>query len=220
MTWTPADAAERAVHAALHGRFDEAAAEGAAAVGALAAALADRDAGARQGAAAALGRLGDARAAAPLVGLFKDADASVRAAAVDAIAGIGLASADPLLEALGDRTATVRAAAGAALERLGEDRVALALVGRLSAGAAARHAGRDLRVVQARADLDAARNAADALERLLGHARRSLRPDTVRRCAELGDVILIEPGEAPGQSETAALDAIRQAAQDELGRRG
>jgi hypothetical protein len=42
--WTPRDAAERAVHAAIHGRFDEAAAEGAAAaVDPLVAALADRD---------------------------------------------------------------------------------------------------------------------------------------------------------------------------------
>ena len=79
---------------------------------------------------------------------------------------------------------------------------------------------RDLRVVRTRAELDAARGTVDALERLLDHAARLLPPDTVRRCAELADVILLEPGEAPGHSETQDLEAIRRAAQDELSRRG
>jgi HEAT repeat protein len=220
MAWTPADAAERVVHAALHGRFDEAAAEGAAAVDALLAALADRDPAARRGAAAALGRLADPRAAVALVGLFKDADVPVREAAVGAVAAIGLPAADTLLDALRDRTATVRTAAGAALSQIGEGRVAAALFGRLSGGSPARHAGRDLRVVQGRADLDGARRAADALELLLDHSIRALPPDTLRRCAELADVIRIEPGEVPGQGETVDLERIRDAAAAELSRRG
>jgi HEAT repeat protein len=220
LTWTPADAAERVVHAALHGRFDDATAEGTAAVDPLVATLADRDPAARRGAAAALGRLADPRAAPALAVLFKDADPSVREAAVGAVVAIGLPSADAVLEALRDRTATVRGAAAAALSRIGEGRVVAALLARLSAGSPAHHAGRDLRIVQAREDLDAARRAADALEGLLDHAIRALPPDTVRRCAEVADVIMIEPGEAPGHNETVDLEALRQAAHEELARRG
>jgi HEAT repeat protein len=212
MVWTPAGPVERIVHAALNGRFDEAVAGGSAAVEPLVAALADGDPAARRGAAAALGRLADPRAAAALVALFKDTDASVRDASVGAVAAMGLASADAVIDALRDRTATVRAAAAAALSQVGEGRVAGALISRLSAGSPARHAGRDLRVVQGRADLDAARQAADALERLLDHAGRALPPDAVRRCAEVADVILIEPGEAPGDSETVDLQRVRDAA--------
>ncbi len=217
--WTPDGPAERIVHAALNGRFDEAVAGGPAAVEPLVAALADGDPAARRGAAAALGRLGDPRAAAALVALFKDPDASVRDAAVGAVAAMGPASADAVIDALPDRTATVRTAAAAALSRLGEGRVAGALIARLSAGSPARHAGRELRVVQTRADLDAARQAADALERLLNHAGRALPPDAVRRCAEVADVILIEPGEAPGDSETVDLGRVRTAADAEWKRR-
>jgi len=219
MTWTPADPAERVVYAALHGRYDEAAAAGSAAVDPLVAALADRDPEARRGAAGALGRLADPRAAGALVALFKDADQSVREAAATAIAGIGLPAADAVLDALKDRTATVRVAAVAALGRLGGGSVAGALLARLSAGSPAQHAGRDLRVVGTRADLDVARQAADAIERLLEHAAAALPPDAVRRCFEVADVILIEPGEAPGQSETVDLDRVREAAHEELRRR-
>jgi HEAT repeat protein len=220
MAWSPADAAGRVVHAALHGRFDEAAAEGAAAVDALVAVLADRDAAARRGAAAALGRVADPRAAGALVGLFKDADVPVRDAAIGAVAVIGLPAADALLEALRDRTATVRAAAAAALSQVGEGRVAAALIARLSGGSPAQHAGRELRVVQGREDLDDARDAADALGRLLEHSIRALPPDALRRCAGLADVIRIEAGETPGPGETVDLESVRQAAHDELSRRG
>jgi HEAT repeat protein len=219
IAWSPADAAERVVHAALHGRYDEAAAEGAAAVDPLVAALADRDPEARRGAAGALGRLADPRAASALVALLKDADPSVRDAAAGAVAAIGLPAADAVLDALRDRTATVRTGAASALAKIGEGRVAAALADRVSAGTPARHAGRDLRVVQTRAALDAARHSADLLGLLLDHAVRALPPDAVRRCAELPDVILIEEGERPGHSETVDLDVLRDAAAGELSRR-
>jgi HEAT repeat protein len=219
MTWTPSDGAGRAVHAALHGRFDEAAAEGPEALDALVGALAARDAGARRGAAAALGRLADPRAAAALVGLFKDVDAAARDAAVDALAAIGLPAADAVLDGLGDRAATVRTAAAATLAKLGEGRVGATLLARLAAGSPARHAGRDLRIVQTRADLDAGRQAADALGRLFDHAARSLPSDVVMRGVEVADVLLLEPGETPGQSDTVDLQAVRDAAAAELARR-
>jgi HEAT repeat-containing taxis protein len=220
MNWTPADATERAVHAALHGRFDEAAAAGGAALDALVSALADRDPAARRGAAGALGRLADPAAAGALVALFKDADASVRDAASAALSSIGLPASGAVLDALRDRTATVRAAAAATLAQIGEARVAADLLGRLAAGSPAQHAGRDLRIVATRPDLDAARQAADALERLLDHAARAVPPDVLRRCAEAADVILVEPGEAPGQSDTVDLESARDAAAGELRRRG
>jgi HEAT repeat protein len=219
-TWTPATSLERAVFAALHGRFDEAEAEGGVAVEPLMIALADRDPAARRGAAGALGRLADPRAATALVALFKDTDPEVRGAGEAAAGAIGIAAADALVDALRDRSSAVRTSATAALARLGEGRVADVLMARLAAGQAARHAGRDLRVVSSRADLDAAREASDALELLVTHTVRALPHGAVRRCAELADVILIEPGEVPGSSETVDLDSVRIAAGEELTRRG
>jgi HEAT repeat protein len=218
--WTPTDASERIVHAALHGRFDEAEAEGAAAVEPLIAALADRDPSARRGALAALGRLGDARAASAIAALFKDADASVRDASADALASIGPASADALLEALRDRATTVRTAAERALSGVGEGRVAAALVGRLTSGQPTRHGGTNLRVVATRAQLDATRQAADALDTLLRRMLGRMPVEALRQVVALTDVILLEPGTVPGHSDTIDTEELRQTAKDELTRRG
>jgi len=218
--WTPGDTSQRVVHAVLHGRLDEAVAEGAAAVEPLTAALADREAPARRAAAAALGRLGDARAAAAIAALFKDTDAGVREAAADALGAIGPAATDAIVEALRDRAATVRTAAERALSSVGEQRVAETLVARLGVGRPARHGGTDLRIVTARADLDAARQASDTLDTLLRHAIRKLPVEALRQVTTVTNAILIEPGEVPGHSETLDTEALRQAARDELGRRG
>ena len=88
--WTPASPAERIVHAALNGRFDEAVAGGSAAVEPLVAALADGDPArveARQPRSAAWATRARPR---PSCALFKDTDASVRDAAVGAVAAMGL----------------------------------------------------------------------------------------------------------------------------------
>jgi HEAT repeat protein len=218
--WSPADTAQRVVHAALQGRFDEAEAEGAAAVEPLMAALADREVSARRGAVTALGRLGDARASAAIAALFKDPDAGVREAAAEALAAIGPAASDTLIEALQDRAATARTAAERALARMGEGRVTSALIVRVSAGEATRHGDTNLRVVSTQSDLDAARQAADALDTLMRHAIRKLPVEALRQVAALADVIRLEPGEVPGHSDTLDADAMRVAAREELCRRG
>jgi HEAT repeat protein len=218
--WAPADASERVVHAAVHGRFDEAASAGADAVEPLVAVLADRDPSMRQGALAALGRLADARAAAAIAVLFKDPDTTVRQAAADALAAIGPAAAETLLESLRDRTATVRAAAGRALSLIGESRVAAALLGRLAVGHATRHGETDLRVVATREELDAARKAVDGLDSVLRHAAAKLSVDALRQIVKVADVIHLEPGEVPGDSDRADAGPVREAAHEEMGRRG
>ncbi len=218
--WVPTDVSQRAVHAALHGRFDEAAAEGAAAVDPLIAALADRDPSARLGAVTSLGRLGDPRASADIAALFKDSEASVREAAADALVAIGPASSHALVDTLSDRAATVRTAAERALSGIGEGRVAAALIAEVQVGQRTQHGAIDLLVIGSRTDLDAARQAADALESLLAHARRKMPVDALRHVAALTDVILLEPGEVPGKSDTLDADALRQDARDELRRRG
>jgi HEAT repeat protein len=218
--WTPRDTAERIVHAAIHGRFEEAAAEGTAAVEPLVSALADRDPDARRGAVSALGRLGDARAAAAMAALLGDTDARVRDAAADALAAIGPAAADAILEALRHRATTVRAAAARSLSALGEARVATTLAARLSAGRAARHGGTDLRVVSTRDELDGARQTVDALGTLLRRGIATIPVDALRAVAALSDVILLEAGRVPDPGDRVDTEEWRQAAQDELHRRG
>jgi HEAT repeat protein len=218
--WTPRDPAQRVVHATIHGRFDEAAAEGPAAVEPLAAALADRDPEARRCAVTALGRLGDARAAAAVAALFKDADVRVRDAAADALAAIGPAAADAILDAMRDRANTVRTAAARSLSTLGEGRVVTTLVARLGAGRPAQHGAANLRVLETRAELDAARQAADALDTLLRYAIAMVPGDALRTVAALADVLLLEAGRVPDQSDRLDAGELRQAALEELRRRG
>jgi HEAT repeat protein len=218
--WAPRDAVQRAVHATIRGRFADAEAEGPAAVPPLVAALADRDPDRRLGAVAALGRLGVAAAAVPIAALFRDADPRVRDAAADALAAIGPDAADTILEALRDRANTVRAAAARSLSALGEGRVAATLIAGLSAGRPAQHGGVDLRLVAARAELDEARHAADALDTLLRHAAATIPVDALRAIAAVTDVILVEAGRVPDGSDRIDAEELRHAAALELRRRG
>jgi HEAT repeat protein len=218
--WTPADASERVVHAAIHGRFDQAAKEGAAAVDPLVAMLADRDPSMRQGALATLGRLADVRTAAAIAAAFKDPDATVRQAAADALAALGPAAADTVVEALGDRAPIVRASAERALSAIGAGQVSAALLAHLAVGQPTRHGGTDLRVVTTREDLDQARHGSDLLDTLLRHAAATLPVEALRRVAALADVMHLEPGRVPDDSGRADLEGLREAAWQELGRRG
>jgi HEAT repeat protein len=218
--WAPGDASERAAHAVVHGRYDEAAAEGAAAAEPLTAALAEREASARRGAVAALGRLRDARSAGSLAALLRDPDASVRDAAGDALAAIGPEAADALVEALGERAAAVRSAAERSIAAIGEGRVGMTLVAGVSAGQATAHGASQVRVVGTRAELDSARRAADGLDTLLANAVKKMPVDALRAVAGLADVILVETGQAPGSSERVDTEPLRRLAAAELARRG
>jgi hypothetical protein len=155
-----------------------------------------------------------------MAALYRDTDARVRDAAADALAAIGPDALDAILEALRDRANPVRAAAARSLSALGEGRVATTLAARLGAGRAAQHGGTDLRIVSTRDELDGARQAADALGTLLRHGIAKVPVDSLRAVAGLTDVLLLEAGRVPDGSDRIEADELRQAAQDELRRRG
>lgn len=217
--WTPSSAAQRAVRAVLDGRFADAAAEGPVAVEFLVPALGEREARTRREAAEALGTLADASAGPALAALLADPDSAVRDAAVVAIAAIGPAAAAALLDPLEDRAATTKGAAGRALDRIGAPAAAAHLLSQLAVGEAVTHAGTPLRIVQALDPLEQARHAADALERLLAHVVRKLPPDLLSAIASLPDVVLLEPGQAPGTGDTLDCRDLREIVRKELSRR-
>jgi hypothetical protein len=103
---------------------------------------------------------------------------------------------------------------------VGEGRVAAALVGRLTSGRPTRHGGTDLRVVATRAQLDTARQAADALDILLRRMLEKVPVEALRQVVALTDVILLEPGTVPSHSDTIDTKGLRQTGKDELTRRG
>ena len=218
--WTPVGTSGRVVHAVLHGRFDEATAQGAAAVAPLVAMLADRDPSMRRGALEALGRLAEPPTAQAIGTAFRDPDASVRQAAAAALAALGPAAADTVMEALGDRATTVRASAEQALSAIGAGEVAIALLARLAVGQPTRHGGTSLRVVATRDSLDQARQGADRLDALLRHAAAKVPVEVLRLVAASPDVMLLEPGHVPDDSDRADLEGLREAAWEALGRRG
>ncbi len=218
--WTPVGSAARVVHAALHGRFDEAASHGASAVEPLVALLANREPSMRRGALEALGRLADSRTAPAIGAALRDSDAAVRHAAANALAALGPAAADTIVEALGDRATTARASAEQALAAVGAGEVAGALLVRLAVGQPTRHGGTELRVVATREDLDQARQAADRLDALLQHAASKLPVEALRRIAAAPDVMRLEPGQVPDDSDRADLEGLRKAARKETARRG
>lgn len=218
--WSPADGRQRVVHAVLHGRYDEAAREGELAVGPLVAALADRDAATRRGAAAALGGFEDRRAMEALAGLLGDADAAVRESAIEALSRIGAPASSFLVRALDDRGGPARAAAARAIAAVGEGAVADAVAAPLRAGQPATHAGLPLRIVADREALDAARLAADHLAILVSQSVRQLPVDALRRLAVLDDVMLVETGRVPDLDERLSCEGLRRQAERELKTRG
>jgi HEAT repeat protein len=129
--WKPATAEQRAAVALALGQFDQAVAEGTAALGSLLTALRDIDPAFRRKTADALGTLGDARAVEALQAALQDDDASVRATAAGALAKLG--NLQPLLGQLQDPHSQMRAEAGKELQQLGwkpataEERVTLAV---------------------------------------------------------------------------------------------
>jgi HEAT repeat protein len=86
-------------------------------------ALNDEDWAVREDAAAALGRLKDARAVMPLIVLLRDEDRAVRQAAIGALASIGEPSVEVLGRCLQDESLEVQEAASQILAGIGDDRV-------------------------------------------------------------------------------------------------
>jgi hypothetical protein len=149
--------------------------------------------------------------------VLNDQDAGVRDAAVAALSAIGPPAAAPLVRALDDRNNTTRAAAARAIAAIGEGPVASALAPGLLAGAAVKHGGLDLRVVDTREALDDARLSADLLTILASQAGARLPHDTLQMLASLDDVMLIEPGRVPDPDERVSCEALRGMARKRLG---
>lgn len=95
------------------------------------AALKDEDWGIREDAAAALGRLRDARGVRPLIIALKDSDQAVRMAAKTALIEIGEAAIEDLTCCLRDPSLTVQEAAAAILATIGDSRALEPLISSL-----------------------------------------------------------------------------------------
>ena len=95
---------------------------GAPAVGPLATALKNENAGVRSKAAEALGAIGDAHAAEPLIDTLRDNVNNVRKAATEALGKIGPSAMESLLPALQDKNSCVRRGAVEALGKIGDGR--------------------------------------------------------------------------------------------------
>jgi len=87
------------------------------------AALKDKDWAIREEAAVLLGRLKDPRAVPPLISILRDADRSVREAAVGSLASIGPPSVEPLGSCLADPDLSVQESASAVLASIADGRV-------------------------------------------------------------------------------------------------
>ena len=73
----------------------------------------------RQAAAHAFGQIGDARAVEPLIAALKDQNAFVRASAAKALRQIGARAVEPLVAALADTNEPIRQASAEALAKIG-----------------------------------------------------------------------------------------------------
>jgi len=125
--WNPELPQHQAVFAVVKGKYAEAAAFGAAACGALLAALREKRTDAEQ-IVRALEQLGDPRSIGPLIEVLGSEYGDERSAAVGALKRIGPLSADPLVQALKDKNPRVREGAALALGELREPRTTEPLV--------------------------------------------------------------------------------------------
>jgi len=117
--WKPRDDTEKAHYLIAKREWDELVRVGKPAVEPLTQALRDRYSFVRDGAARALGKIGDTKAVEHLIPALKDEDSDVRGTAARTLGKIGDAKAvEPLTQALKDKDALVRATAEGALEKI------------------------------------------------------------------------------------------------------
>jgi HEAT repeat protein len=226
--WEPGDARERVIHAAIDGDYAKAAREGDVAVELLAAAAGDRDPAVRRAAAGALGDVGAARAADPLVSALADHDEGVRRAAVGSLQRLGPAAFHALVSALDDRAAAVRHAARELLQSMPQvdgataSRLAL-LRGRVPrrvdpAGAEPGGPEAVLDIVGPDAVAEA-RAALEDLERTLRQAADHVPAAELGEIAALPDLVLLEQRDDPALAEQVSCEPLRARAREELARR-
>lgn len=127
--WRPGQDASGAAYWAVRRKWDKCIEIGAPAVAPLIVALKDSYGYMREGAAQALGQIGDARAVESLSAALKDRDWDVGNAAAAALVKIGDARAvEPLIAALTDSDSEIRRATASALGQIGDARAIKPLI--------------------------------------------------------------------------------------------
>jgi HEAT repeat protein len=131
--WLPPDTKGKAAFFVLLQSWDQLVALGAPAVGPLLGCLKDEDYNRRQGAAQALGELGDKRAVDPLIACLQDDNAEVKKIATNALGQLGDNRAvAPLIDVLKTDSTEVGLAAAEALGELGDSAAVPPLVASLT----------------------------------------------------------------------------------------
>jgi HEAT repeat protein len=131
--WLPPDLEGKAAFFVLLQSWDQLVGLGAPAVAPLLGCLKDEDYNRRQGAAQALGELGDKRAVDPLIACLQDDNAEVKKSATNALGQLGDKRAvTPLIDVLKNDTTEVGLAAAEALGELGDSAAVPPLVASLA----------------------------------------------------------------------------------------
>ena len=186
---------------------------GDAAVEPLITALKDSDWRVRQGAAQALGQLGDARAVEPLITALKDSNSDVRQEVTNTLKQLGDARAvEPLIAALKDRDSDVQQGAAQALGQLGDARAVEPLIAALK--------DRDSNVRQGAAQALGQLGDARAVEPLITALKDSdwrVRQGAAQALGQLRDVRAVEPLIAALKDRDSN---VRQGAAQALGQLG
>ncbi len=213
---SPSSAEERAAGAILLGDFTAAVREGQAASGALVEALASRDTARRRQAAEALGSIRAVAGIPPLIKALKDGEASVRAAAADALAAVGQPASEALIAALDSPDAAVQSLAARSLGRIGDARAARALADTIDRNRITSPSYPD--------SLQALRAAAEALGAIMAVSAGDVADGDLERIASVHDGMLEHP---EGETEDARrpervvdCEHLRELARKELERRG
>ena len=185
---------------------------GDAAVEPLITALKDSDWRVRQGAAQALGQLGDARAVEPLITALKDSNSDVRQEVTNTLKQLGNATVEPLIAALKDRDWSVRHRTAQALGQLEDVRAVEPLITALKDS--------DWRVRQGAAQALGQLGDAPAVEPLVITLKDSdwrVRQGAAQALGQLGDARAVEPLIAALKDRDSN---VRQGAAQALGQLG
>lgn len=210
MKFEPANAEERAAVAVMKGDFPQAAAENAAALPALTAALGSRDVRRRAGAAEALGEIRAPGAVDVLVRAMGDHDATVQDAAVKSLVRVGSGAVDPLLSMLSHHDPTVRRLSALALGQIGSPRAVHGLAGVVEANRMVSNEDLDM--------LEGIEAAAAALGAILTAHAPDIAEEDLRMTAELPDVAVRSAASDPHKPAVDCA-AIRDLSRLEVQRR-
>jgi HEAT repeat protein len=208
MTFSPANAKERAEAAVISGDFAAALREGAAAVPALIRALGFKDPHMRGMAAETLGSLRSQDAVQALLNTLKDHNLAVQEAAMQALANIGAPAFEGLEASLGFYDASVARLAAKALGLIGNARSVPALLRMIAEN---RNVSREYPEM-----LDAVSAAVDSLAGILGSCSGEIAQQDLERCMELPEGIRLPETQPPRSVDCAPA---RNRAREELLRR-